>query len=117
MSSSAFLKASEVAAMLGISKRLVYDLAARGDLPSHRLGDAVRFDISDVESYKTKCRSVGTPVTNAGALSSTASLKVVGTELAAFFRKAGVRPRPTPSTAKKAGASMPLALVSSEPTN
>ncbi len=110
------LTAAQAAEQLGISRRLVYDLAKRGELVSYRFGDALRFAPEDLETYRTSCRSVGTPATSAGALSSTASLKVSGSELADFFRKAGVKPRPTPSTAKSRAASTRLQLVSSETT-
>ena len=38
------LKASELASLLGISRRAVSDKAARGILPSFRVGNSVRFD-------------------------------------------------------------------------
>ena len=109
------LKAPEVAAMLGLSARAVYDLADRGMLACYRLGagrGAVRFDPEDVEAYRAACRSVGTPATNAGATNSTVSLKGADTDLAAYFRAAGVKPRLTPTTGKSRRGSTPLQLVS-----
>ena len=50
------LTASQVAPMLGISQRAVYELAATGALPAHKPtagGRAVRFDPADVDVYKT----------------------------------------------------------------
>lgn len=108
------LTAAQAAAELGISRRLVYALAQRGELPSYRFGDALRFATSDLAAYKESCRSAGTPETSAGATSSTVSLQVAGTGLAAYFRKAGVKPRLTPSTAKSRAGSTRLELVSNK---
>lgn len=107
--------AQQAAELLGVSRRMVYDLFNAGKLKGYRYSArAVRFDRKDILEYRLSCRSAGTPATSAGALSSTASLKVAGSELAAFFRKAGVKPRQTPSTAKSRRGSTPLALVSSQ---
>ena len=114
--SPTMLTAAQAAQALGISPRLIYDLARRGDLPSYRFGSAVRFDPADLTTYKQSCRSAGTPVTSAGAMRSTVSLRVSGTELADCFRKAGVKPRPTPSTARNQPVSLPLRLASSSKT-
>ena len=119
MKMSDMLKAPAVAAMLGLSARAVYDLADRGILTCYRLGagrGAVRFAPEDVEAYRTACRSIGTPATSAGATSSTASLRVSGSELRDCFRLAGVKPKLTPSTAKSPAGSTPLRLASSDPT-
>ena len=109
------LTAATVAQQLGISPRAVYDLAKHGMIAHHRLGvgrGAVRFAPEDVEAYRSSCRSAGTPATNAGATNSTVSLKGADTDLAAYFRAAGVKPRLTPTTGKNRRASMPLQLVS-----
>lgn len=108
------LTAAEVAARLGLSRRMVYDLARRGELPSYRFGDALRFAPADVQEYKTKCRSAGTPGTSVGASSSTATLRAADTDLADFFRGVGVKPRLTRTTGKKAPASPRLRLAFSE---
>lgn len=50
------LTARQVAAQLAISRRMVYDLAARGDLPSLRIGSTVRFDQADVDTFRNACR-------------------------------------------------------------
>lgn len=113
------LDAKAAAARLGISARAVYDLAASGKLACFRLGvggGAVRFDPADIDTYLAACRSDGTPATSVGGSSLIASLRDADSELAAYFRKAGRKPRPTPSTAKRALASMPLRLVSSAKT-
>jgi excisionase family DNA binding protein len=47
------LTADEVARILGLKRRTVYDLAASGKLPSYRPAPgAVRFDAADVASFK-----------------------------------------------------------------
>ena len=113
------LKAADVAAMLGLSARAVYDLADSGMLACYRLGvgrGAVRFLEADVITYRDTCRSAGIPATSAGATSSTVLLKVGDTELRDCFRRAGVKPKLMPSTAKSLPASTPLRLASSDPT-
>jgi len=110
------LTASQVAQILGLSARFVYDLAARGELASHRFGGAVRFTVEDVETYRQSCRSAGTPATSAGGMSSTVLLRDTGTDLAAYFRAAGVKPKLTPTTGKSPRASRRLRVVSSAET-
>lgn len=105
------LTATEAAAVLGISARKVYALAQSGALPCHRYDTAVRFDPADVEAYKASCRSVLTPVTNAGALSSTVRLRVSGSGIADYFQKAGRKPKHKHSINKNAPASTPLQLA------
>ena len=69
------LDAKAVAGMLGLSERTVYELAKSGRLHCYRFGSAVRFEESDIEEYKKSCRSVSTPATSVGALSSTRLLR------------------------------------------
>lgn len=38
------LKAPEIARLLGVTRQQVYKMAARGTIPSFRVGTAVRFD-------------------------------------------------------------------------
>lgn len=100
------LTAREVAAMLGIKPRTVYDIPL-DQLPRYQLGagrGAVRYEPADVDTYKAACRSAGTPATSAGASSSTALLRVADTGLAAYFRAAGVKPKLTPTSAKPRSA-------------
>lgn len=110
------LTAAEVASQLGISARLVYDLARRGILPSYRFGSAVRFDPADVQTFRSSCRSAGTPATSAGASSSTATSMVSADELQSYFLGAGVKPRLTPSIAKRGAGSTRLRVVSHKTT-
>ena len=108
------LTIAAVSELLALSESAVRAHAKAGRLPSYRFGRAVRFDPRDVEAFKASCRSAGTPETSAGDSSSTVTLQVSGTELADYFRAAGLKPRQTPSTAKKAPDSRPLRLVSQD---
>lgn len=48
------LTAAQVAPLLGLSVRAVYDLARKGHLTHYRFGTAVRFDARDLEAYRLK---------------------------------------------------------------
>ena len=48
------LKANEVAQALGISKSFAYQLIRQGEIPSLRMGKAVRIRPSDLEAYVAK---------------------------------------------------------------
>ncbi|TFF62539.1 DNA-binding protein [Comamonas sp. A23] len=111
------LDAKAVAGMLGLSERTVYELAKSGRLHCYRFGSAVRFEESDIEEYKKSCRSVSTPATSVGALSSTRLLRASGSGLAAFFQKATPKPRPKSSTSKRPSDSTRLRLVSASPSH
>lgn len=92
--SEGLITAQDVAARLGISRRMVYDLAATGALPSYRFGDAVRFDPADVEAYKQACRVQRDPV-RGRAPAVTLKLSDPDDDLRRYFERAGVRPRLT----------------------
>jgi predicted DNA-binding transcriptional regulator AlpA len=100
------LSAKAVAQFLGVSPRMVYSLP----IPRYRFGRAVRWAQSDVEAYKASCLSATTPETRGGASNLTVTMKAAGTGLASYFRKAGVEPKLTPTTGKKA-RDFPLSLV------
>ncbi|MDR3004839.1 MAG: helix-turn-helix domain-containing protein, partial [Acidovorax sp.] len=55
------IDAKQVALLLGLSERTVYELAKSGRLNCYRFGSAVRFEQADIEEYKKSCRSVSTP--------------------------------------------------------
>ena len=55
------LTAKQVAEMLGVSVRQIYDLAASGKLPAYRFGRSLRFAPSDVETFVIACRVVRSP--------------------------------------------------------
>jgi len=87
------LTAQQVAQMLGLSARAVYDLAASKRLACYRVGaggSAVRFEPDDVAAYKAACRSSGTSATSAGASASVVSLRDAGTD---FRKRRAVRER------------------------
>ena len=102
------LTARQVAEQLAVSQRFVYDLAARGELPVVRLGGAVRFEPQDVEAYRTSCRSTGTRQSAAGVSIIKVRSPDGESELASYFRKAGIARQPRLSTRPKSGASMKL---------
>lgn len=94
------LTAADVAAMLGLKPRTVYDIPV-DQLPRYRLGagrGAVRFEQADVEAYKASCKVVVRQQVAAPPLRGTtvrfAALVPVGvTELDRAFAKLGVKPR------------------------
>ena len=110
------LTAAEAGERLGISARTVYAIAKAGKLACHRLGvgnGAVRFDPADLEAYKSLCRSPATTQA-AGSSSLTASSpERDASALTDYFRKAGRKRRPKPTTSERQAASTRLQLVSS----
>ena len=50
------LKATEVAERLNISRSLVYQLIQAGEIPTIRIGRAVRVLPEDLEEYINRCR-------------------------------------------------------------
>jgi predicted DNA-binding transcriptional regulator AlpA len=100
------LSAKAVAQLLGVSPRMVYSLP----IPRYRFGRAVRWAQSDVEVYKASCLSATTPETRGGGSNLTVTMKAAGTGLASYFRRAGVEPKLTRMTEKKA-RDCPLSLV------
>ena len=114
MNDAALLTAREVATLMKISARKVYELAASGELASLRIGSAVRFDPADIEAYKQSCRLPAT-TRAAGSTSLTASLKDSGSALTSYFQKARRGKTPSPTTKKSRSGSGALQLVSSSP--
>jgi excisionase family DNA binding protein len=45
------IKVSDLAAILGVDDKHIYRMAARGQLPSFRVGGAVRFDPQEVAKW------------------------------------------------------------------
>jgi hypothetical protein len=106
------MSAKAVAQLLGVSPRMVYSLP----IPRYRFGRAVRYDLADVERYRASCLSDGISGTRGGVSSSTVTMKAADTGLASYFRKAGVKPKLTRTTGKKAGDCR-LSLVALPETN
>ncbi|MBR8656736.1 helix-turn-helix domain-containing protein [Achromobacter sp. Marseille-Q0513] len=95
------ISALEAARLLGVSPRHVYDLAAPdGPIPCYRVGRRISFELTDLLEYRQSCRSIATQNAVSTSLNSTARLKVRESALVAVFRKHGLEPRPTPSTAR-----------------
>jgi excisionase family DNA binding protein len=88
------LTATEAAQALGVSKRHLYALAAKGLLPCYRFGGAVRFDAADLDAYKASCRSASTPAISGGATFSTARLGPSGRLPALHRQNPSARRRP-----------------------
>ena len=110
------LKAAEAGRYLGLSARKMYALAEAGEVACHRFGSAVRFEVADLDEYKTRCRSPATTPA-AGCSSLTASSpEPVGSALTAYFRKAGREPKRKPTTSAKQRDSTSLRLVESSPS-
>lgn len=55
------LKGKEVAAMLGVSASFAYLLMKRGDIPTVRIGTAVRVRLEDLERYIRERASENAP--------------------------------------------------------
>lgn len=49
--SPALITSAQAADRLGVSQRMVWELAKRGDLPVVKIGRAVRFDPLDIEQF------------------------------------------------------------------
>jgi excisionase family DNA binding protein len=53
---SLFLKAEEVAFLLGLKKSTIYALVKRGELPAYQFGKSVKFKRSDLDEYIEKSK-------------------------------------------------------------
>ena len=102
---TAMLPAKEVAALLCLSPRKIYQLASSGELPCYRFGGALRFDPADVEAYKAACR-VKTLRRRDEPRSERPTVRLeTGVDdggLAEYFRQAGIKPRSAPASAQRA---------------
>ncbi len=98
----------EAAAYLGVSLRLVYDLAApHGPIPCYRHGRRIAFNSDDLISYKSSCRSTEIKRAVVSSLNSTVSLAASESALESCFQKLGVKPRLTPTIGRNQPASTP----------
>lgn len=106
MSDTVNIKAA--AALLGVSARKVYDLAAPdGPIPCYRIGRRITFNRQDILDYQESCRFTATKREVASSLNSTAVSMARGSGLEKLFQKHGIKPRLTPTTGKKARSSTP----------
>lgn len=67
------LTPQEVAQILKIAKNTVYELIKRGELPAYKVGRKVRVDLTDVEEYKNKGKSLRTPTTASSTIQTSSS--------------------------------------------
>lgn len=96
------LTAAEVATLLKLSQRKVYELAASRKLASHRFGGSVRFAHEDVQAYVESCRVPARPEARGvqlsiGTRNMTPELRRLGREFVESARKASIRVKPTNS--------------------
>ncbi len=95
------IKPSVAAAILGVSKGMVYLLAApNGPIPCSRIGRRIVFNKQDLMEYLAACRFTEIKREVVSSLNSTALLKVSVSGLESSFRKLGIKPKLTPSTGK-----------------
>ena len=91
------LTAKQVAEMLGLSPRKVYELASSAKLPSYRFDTALRFKLSDVEAFVEASRVVRPPTLTPKKPIRTVWLKASPadgeSELEKSFRALGIKPR------------------------
>lgn len=100
------IAAKDAASILGVSERMIYDLAAPGGpIPCYRFGRRITFDESDIQEYKQSCRSAVINRAVRSSLSSTALSAAPASALESAFRKLGVQPKLTNTTAKNPRAS------------
>ncbi|MBP7991210.1 MAG: helix-turn-helix domain-containing protein [Rhodocyclaceae bacterium] len=103
----------QAAQVLGVSGRMVYTLAApAGPIPCHRIGRRIIFDPSDVQEFKTSCRSIATKREVVSSLNSTRSSMAKESELLKAFRALGIKPKLTVTTGKNPAGSTPSQPVS-----
>lgn len=95
------IDAAEVARLLGVSRRMVYDLVSSGRLRCYRFSSrAVRFDVADVEALR-RASLVEAPRVPA-CRPPTVRLEVnePRSPLLEYFAAHGVKPRTRPPGAK-----------------
>jgi len=54
-----FLTVEELADLLSVSKRTIYQMVKRKDIQGYRIGNSFRFRRDDIEDFLSKCRTVG----------------------------------------------------------
>ena len=102
------LQAAKAADMLGVSTRLMYDLAApNGPIPCFRIGGRVLFSETDLSEYLESCRFTKTQRAVVSSLSSTPVLKAGESALEKYCRKHGLEPKRKASNRKSVPDSTP----------
>lgn len=106
------LSVKQAAELLGVSLRTMYELAApNGPIPCYRIGRAVRYDQSDLESYKKTCRCTSTRQRADGVLNLTASSTDSASGLLNYFRQAGLAPKSKTTNREKRPGSSRLRVI------
>ena len=106
--SGGVMNVSEASELLGVSSRMVYQLAApTGPIPCYRIGKRIIFDLPDVQEYKRSCLSTETKNVVRSSLSSTALSPRSESALLSTFQKLGIKPKLTHTTAKNQPDSTP----------
>ena len=54
-----FVTVQEVAAHLKLSKDTIYSKVAKGELPSYKIGTALRFKMSEIDALATRTAPTG----------------------------------------------------------
>ena len=97
----AMVDAAGAAELLGVSRRMVYDLAAAGRLRCYRYSArAIRFDVADVEAFRQGCRAEVEKVPACRPPTARVEAKDASAGLRELFAAAGVKPRSRPPGAK-----------------
>lgn len=85
------------AELLGVSRRMVYDLFASGRLCGYRYSArAIRFDLADVEAFRQGCRVEVVKVPACRPPTARVEAKDASAGLRELFAAAGVKPRRRP---------------------
>ena len=99
---------SEAANLLGVSRGMVYGLAApHGPIPCYRIGKRIIFDWAALEDYKISCQFTETKNTVVSSINSGALSTAKDSGLSDVFRSYGVKPKLTASTGRNQPASTP----------
>ena len=94
---SGLIDAAEVARLLGVSRRMVYDLFASGRLRGYRYSTrAIRFDLADVEAFRQGSRVEVVKVPACRPPTTPVEAKDASAGLRELFAAAGVKPRSRP---------------------
>ena len=97
------ITAAAVAALLGISRSKVYELARGGRLPAYRFDDAVRFSPDDVQAFKEACR-VHRPMRQPSPKPRSQRFPAEwagDSDVMETFRKLGLKPQLVPPSRRK----------------
>lgn len=116
------LTVSQAAKTAGISDALIYAACANGEIEHYRFGvgqnrGTIRIKPEALEAYLQSrrvlpCPSRSTEPASVGSFNLSAAKAGEGSALAAYFQKAGAKPKPRNTTGLRRRGSMHLSLVS-----